>query len=784
MKLDIKSKKNLIFKIINAIVGFLFALTFFCFARTSSREIDFSLDDASIYDWSDDWLVSTGNTAGEVTSLPVQLDVDQGKVIILKKTLPSKIKKYNCIMYISKRQDILINVAGVLRTSYSDKEYRAYGKTSPEAIVLAPVYSTDADTDVTILLSSDGQYAGDIGQIYLGNEMSIIIMLIKKNIVSVALDVAIVLLSLVGLVSFFVYRKTFDNSIAFVYIFWITIMSAFWRFSRLEIRQMFVADIRHLETMGFLSLMIMPIPIVLYINKIYQNKYQVAGHAVIGISCTNFLVQVMLQRRGIYDFNEMMPISTAVLYGATLAVLACSFVEVRKRNYYGTLFAFASLLALFVAVNLDAVSGMSFNNSISFVVSMAILLFQLLSFTYLFVYISREHQRKKEAENASAAKSIFLATMSHEIRTPINAVLGMNEMIKRESSEAQIRDYSDNIAMAGKSLLALVNDVLDFSKIESGKMDIVDTEYKMKALLGNLLILLKGRMSSKNLKLELDIDESIPSVCMGDDVRLRQILTNILTNAVKYTNEGSIKLTVKKVDIENDEVKLMFSVKDTGIGLKSEDIDKLMNSSFIRVDKVRNRNIEGTGLGISITRRLLELMGSRLEVDSVYGEGSDFRFTISQKVVDATPMGALDGGNGKASEGESVSFFEAKGAKILAVDDTRTNLIVIRGLLKPYKCEVTICESAAACIEKCKENEYDIIFMDHMMPEMDGIEALKVLKSEGLLPEKTRVYALTANAIAGASEMYFENGFDGYIAKPIDVKELNHCLEESLLNNN
>ena len=393
--------------------------------------------------------------------------------------------------------------------------------------------------------------------------------------------------------------------------------------------------------------------------------------------------------------------------------------------------------------------------------------------------LERLQQETQHALSATRAKSDFLANMSHEIRTPINAVLGMNEMILRESEEDNVRDYANNIADAGKSLLSLVNDILDFSKIESGKMDIVCVEYQMKSLLRDLIMMVKGRMASKNLELILNIDENIPSIYFGDEVRIKQVLTNILTNSVKYTESGTITLSIKDVGREEGDILLEFSIKDTGMGMKAENVEMLMSSTFIRFDERKNRNIEGTGLGISITRKLLELMGSELRINSIYGEGSNFHFTLRQQVLDEKPMGLV---TEKSDETRAkLSFnFKAKDASVLAVDDTKTNLLVIKGLLKPYEMKVETASSGEECVAKCKENHYDIIFMDHMMPEMDGIDTLNVLKNEKLITGSTKVIALTANAITGAQEMYMSHGFDGYLTKPIDVAILDACLRANL----
>lgn len=380
-----------------------------------------------------------------------------------------------------------------------------------------------------------------------------------------------------------------------------------------------------------------------------------------------------------------------------------------------------------------------------------------------------------KAINADKAKNNFLANMSHEIRTPINAVLGMNEMIMRESSEKQIVEYAANIQSAGRTLLSIINDILDLSKIESGKMEIVPVEYDVSSLVNDIVNMVKIRAEKKNLKFIPEIDEKIPSVLYGDDVRMRQIITNILTNAVKYTPEGYVRLRMKAVQIQDGILKLEVSVSDTGIGIKEEDMGKLF-TSFQRLDQERNRSIEGTGLGITIVQKLLNMMGSELNVSSVYGVGSTFSFVVDQKIVKTEPMGNFEQRFKASAENISESASKtAPDVRILVVDDNETNLLVAKSLLKRTLAKVETVPSGKECIELLRQNMYDIVFLDHMMPEMDGIETLKKIKEEQLAVGTVFV-ALTANAVHGAKQTYLDAGFDDYLSKPFTGHDIEKCL--------
>ena len=384
---------------------------------------------------------------------------------------------------------------------------------------------------------------------------------------------------------------------------------------------------------------------------------------------------------------------------------------------------------------------------------------------------------KKAADAANKAKSDFLAEMSHEIRTPINAVLGMNEMILRESKEKGTLHYAENIQSAGKTLLSIINDILDFSKIEDGKLEIIPVKYDLSSMIHNLVNSVEERAKIKGLEFIADIDENLPSRLYGDDVRLTQVILNLLTNAVKYTEKGTVIFSVHQAKKEEENVWLEVSVKDTGIGIKQEDRAKLFES-FERLEEKRNRDIEGTGLGMAIVVKLLAMMGSEIQLESEYGKGSVFSFCIKQGIVSSQPIGNY-AQRIKESENskKEAAYLYAPEAVVLVVDDNAMNLEVVRNLLKRNGIVPDMAISGMETIEKVRSKHYDMIFLDHMMPKMDGIETFQKLKEEGLLDKETCVIALTANAVVGARETYLSAGFDDYLSKPIDVV----ALEEKLL---
>ncbi|MBQ6441626.1 MAG: EAL domain-containing protein [Lachnospiraceae bacterium] len=394
--------------------------------------------------------------------------------------------------------------------------------------------------------------------------------------------------------------------------------------------------------------------------------------------------------------------------------------------------------------------------------------------------MSRQEEEKARAQNE--AKSSFLANMSHEIRTPINAILGMNEMILREATDDTIRAYARDIERAGTNLLSIINDILDFSKIEAGSMEIVEAEYELSSVLHDVMNMIRIKTEEKGLSLKLDLDPNLPECLYGDEMRLRQILINVLNNAVKYTDKGGIKLRVRGGFAEGDSVLLTCDVIDTGMGIKEEDQAKLFDK-FQRLDIAQNRTVEGTGLGLSITANLLAMMGGTIEVQSIYGTGSTFTIKLQQRVIRWAPIGDLEKRyrdtekNRKRNQGA----FTAPEVTILVVDDTNMNLTVVKALLKRTLIKIDTASSGAQALQMIREKHYDLIFLDYRMPEMDGSETLQRIKEDRFHPnQETPVIVLTANALSGARERFLEEGFEDYLSKPIDSAKMEAVLIQYL----
>ena len=396
---------------------------------------------------------------------------------------------------------------------------------------------------------------------------------------------------------------------------------------------------------------------------------------------------------------------------------------------------------------------------------------------------------REEANIANSAKSDFLASMSHEIRTPINGILGMNTMILRDSKDPQIVEYAENIRIAGNALLSIINDILDLSKIESGRMEIIPDEYELFSIMNDCFQMNRMRADEKGLEMIFENDPYMPCAYYGDEIRIRQIINNLLSNAIKYTQKGSVRLTVgfnkelpSGTEARSDRGTLRITVTDTGIGIREEDLNRLFRS-FTRLDELKNRHIEGTGLGLQISDRLVRLMNGTIEVTSEYGSGSSFTVSIPQTITDHRGMGDLDRRLKEhvSSGSEETAIFTAPGKKVLVVDDLKTNILVFKGLLRGTDIAIDSALSGSEAVAMTENTKYDIIFMDHLMPEMDGIETLHKIRDDRKNPNcDTPVVVLTANAIVGMRASYLDEGFAEYLSKPVEQKKLLDVTEELL----
>ncbi len=725
-------------------------------------------------------MVENDGTRTPVT-IPGKCKVKRGEKAVIETILPSEIENDTYLCFHSGRQDIRLYVDGILREEYSTEKTRLFGQDSPAAYVFLGLRQGDAGKVLRVESQTDSSYSGIFYTVYEGTQMGIWYHFFSQYGTELIVAFLTMVLGIISIVASMVLRLFYHRKVELEYLGWGIFMAAIWLITNSLFRQIIFSNISSVSDITFMVIMILPISFMLYLNAVQKERYEKIYTTMCSIVMITFLFSVICHMTRWIDFEGTFTYVAIVCFMCILTIIILLFVDIWKGYIREYIFVALGVLGAILAASVQII--MYFQKTALFTgVVLALGLIILLIFSVIntvkdIIMIEGERQR---ALFSSESKGRFLANMSHEIRTPINAVLGMDAMILRESREQHIREYALDIQNAGQSLLAIINDILDFSKIESGKMELQSVEYDFSSVIHDIVNMISIKAEVKELEVKLSLDEQLPSRLYGDDVRLRQILVNLLNNAVKYTEKGSVSLSISG-RIEDEIATLRFEVEDTGIGIKEEDIVKL-TKEFERIEEERNRNIEGTGLGMSITTQLLELMGSKLEMESVYGKGSKFSFELEQKIMDAEPIGNLEERIRKqALEYEHSVTFIAPEVQVLVVDDNAVNRRVFVSLLKETEARVEEAGSGEECLDMVFAKRYDIIFLDHMMPGMDGVETLHRMKEMKSYPcENVPVIALTANAIAGAREMYLAEGFDNYISKPINPNKLEAMLMEYL----
>lgn len=671
-----------------------------------------------------------------------------------------------------------------------------------ESFVTIPSIIEHGRLWITLLSDDQQEQTPMLGEIRLKTRDKVVIGVVGNNIADIGCCLVIMIMSIIMFVLALVRWYAKQPSRGEVYLGLAGIVSGVYCFIGTGTLDIFY-DLQEVYEMQEYLVLLLSLLLAQYFERNLHSLYPKRFFVLLGWMSVQPLLQLGLHFCGIQDLKDMGRLS-ALSIGAVCVTAVVSLMQYdywhKSHQTVLTVLAFLVLLAGGAANVLQNVrnGGVHVNTAgqysmTVFAVMMSIVHVLQLSREYLADVEERVRQARQqnirleqakqeadaarqEALAANEAKGTFLAHMSHEIRTPINAVLGMDEMILREAKEKNIQEYAMDIYSAGQTLLSLINDILDFSKIESGKMEIVPVEYDLSSLIHDLANMAAQRAQDKKIKLETDVDSRLPSRLYGDDVRIRQVLTNILTNAVKYTHEGTVWLRVQS-RMDGETAVLRFEVEDTGIGIKEEDLPKL-SAEFERIEEDRNRNIEGTGLGMSITIQLLALLGSRLQVESVYGTGSKFYFDLEQRIIDHTPIGDFQ--TRVQQLAEYYSYYAkicAPQASILVVDDNAVNRKVLRSLLKETQIQVTDAQGGKECLELVQQYHYDLIFLDHMMPEMDGVETLHHIRALSDFPCKdTPIVVLTANAVTGAKEAYLAEGFDGFLSKPVVPEKLEQML--------
>ena len=731
--------------------------------------------------FNDGWYQIKSDGTKVPIEIPGSCDAKRKETIIIENTLPKDIKDNTFFAFRSSKQELKLYVDGELRKEYTTKDTRLFGKTSAVAYVFFELLPEDEGKIITIETTTDSSYTGIFYPIYYGKKLDIFGEFFKQYGVELITGFFMLILGIFSIVGSIILRIYFKKNIRLEYLGWGILIASVWIICNSVFRQFIFPNVSVIGDMTFFMIMLMGLPFMIYMdgtqNERHHKFYTIAEIIVI----VDFFVCTYLHVSNTVDFADTISYIAIICVGAISTMIITMIIDIfkgRVKEYY---FVAIGILGISIAATIQLY--IYFCRTIAFsgtIIAIGLIFLLICSVINEIKNIQSMETQKEQAISSNVSKGRFLANMSHEIRTPINVVLGMDAMILRESNDEKIKEYALDIQTAGQTLLSLINDILDFSKIESGKMEIIPVEYDFSSVIHDISNMTLAKIGQKDLKLNINIDNNLPFKLFGDEVRIRQVLVNLMTNAVKYTNEGSVTLTVSGVKQEENII-LTFSVEDTGIGIKEEDIPKLFEE-FERIEEKRNRNIEGTGLGMNITTSLLSMMGGKLNVESVYGKGSKFWFELEQPIIDAEPIGNLE----ERIRMQTLEYnydvtFVAPDAYVLVVDDNEINRKVFINLLKDTKIQIDEAESGMECLELVKSRYYDLIFLDHMMPKMDGIETLHHMKEEKDYPCKdTSVIVLTANAISGAKEMYLSEGFDEFLSKPIVPEKLEKMIQQML----
>ena len=732
----------------------------------------------SVFDGTWEWLHGDG-TVTEIT-LPTKLPVERGEKVVIRLLLNDDIVSRHGFCFHTARQDLRIYIGNELRTEYSTRNTRFIGKYSSPAYVFCELNKEDSGKYLIVEAVTESSFTGVLYPVYMGSRMEIWYTLFRQQGAELAVAFLTMFLGLICTVVCFIIGILQHRKLKLMYLGCAIFLVAVWLTANSQLRQIIFPQISVINNMTFSALLLLPIPFNIYMDEVQEERYHKLYLAAAWLAVADCAVCIPLHVFRIVDYSESFT-AMAVTCFVTIAIIIGTIIyDVFKGRVKEYLLVALGMAGIVIAATGQIIVYFMRNDQFRTTLLAAGLIYMLfISIANTLQDVIKIDRDKRAAEMASEAEERFLANMSHEIRTPINTIIGMNTMILRESTEKDIRRYSRDIRNAGETLLTLVNDILDLSRIRAGKIDILNVEYKTADLINNCINMVTLKASEKKLELQTDVDPNLPTSLEGDEVKIRQILVNLLSNAVKYTNEGSVKFRVKG-EVDYEVIYLTFVVEDTGIGIKPENMENLFNE-YQRFDEDRNRHIEGTGLGLSITQSLLKMMDSKLEATSEYGSGSRFSFTIKQRITDPKPIGDFNEARHREEE-QAVEnpTITAPDTRILVVDDSKVNCRVFTLLLKKTEMKIDEVYSGEEMLKITQEKDYDIIFLDHMMPEMDGIETLKLFREreQGSGTKKTPVIALTANAIQGAREMYLSEGFDEFLTKPIQASALENMIRK------
>lgn len=758
-----------------AIALMLFVLITTFMMRTDHKETGY------YYELRNGWTLTTPDATYEEVELPMKVPAKAGQVVVLERTLPDRIEGAECVAFREIHQNIRVYINNELRDEYNIANERLKWNNPISRNFYIELRPEDSRAQLRIegVATKDGKRT--ITKVMYGDKVGIFFnYYVRSQLVGIVFGIIFIAMGIIGILAGQILHIATRGRVKVDSMGWAMLIVAIWNMTQSNYREYFFPNLGMAKAIPYFSLLVLPMFLIIYLDWVQRRRHKKILGIFVITSFLNLVLWFVLVTLRIASPEDCAWIAFAFLYAA-FAISIYTFIVDRKNHVpekYGEVMAgfVASAIGGIVQIvtyvlSIEKADGMYLGTGFAFLTCM------------VFINATRMLMRLRIEKESAETKSRFLAAMSHELRTPINAIMGLNEAIKHESTEEAIVTYAEDVDKAGKLLLHLVNDILDFTKIDSGNLKLVCEPFDIRKCVMVCYSIAATRAEGKNLEICVNIDKEMPSMLYGDELRLQQVIINILCNAVKYTDEGKVEANLSFERQNERDILLKYSVKDTGRGIRQEDMAMLFDN-FTRADERANRNIEGTGLGLPITKGIVDLMGGSIDVQSTYGVGSCFSIEVPIGVMSWDKVGDFDIHSEKEKAdisidtGETLSF---PGLNMLVVDDVEMNLKVIRSLMKNSEAELDFALTGENAFSLCKKKKYDIIFMDHMMPEMDGIETLKKIReSDDSLNKDTPVIVMTANAAADAEEDYQAIGFADYIMKPFGMGPLKKTIQKNI----
>ncbi|MBQ0027406.1 MAG: response regulator [Lachnospiraceae bacterium] len=721
------------------------------------------------------WHKSDGTT--QEVEFPCNLHTARGEEVVLTSQVPGDVTD-GMYMYILVGRNIKVFLDGECRFELKQSDMELPGKIVKGIYIPIRLYKEDAGKEIKFVKQEKGAVSGNFNEIMYGDLGAMNYRILKLYGPTFILAVLLFMISVAIIISGVLVKYRMHTDFQIKTMSYGVMLLSIWEICDSYAYQFVFRNYYVDGVVAYMIMCVATLPFIHYLNKVQERRYEKLLAIMSGIQIVIATLTYILHFTGICSFELTRPYVNTMI-AIVCVVIIITLVIDKKQNYVGDYkYVIWGMIALAICGCAELIYINLFKEqTYGLFIIIGLYLLVGAAFVHSVNELNRIERERQDALNASLMKSTFLANMSHEIRTPINSIVGMNEMILRENEEPVIKEYAEYIDRSSRLLLGIISDILDFSRIEAGKIEVCTEKYELSTMIRDLTGLLDVHTSQKNLRSVVTISESLPAVLTGDRIHIQQVVINLISNAVKYTEEGSItfSLNARKEDDEN--CVLCFRISDTGIGIQKNDLDHIFDS-FSRFDEKKNRNVQGTGLGMAITKNLVDVLGGNISIESEYGRGTSVMVEFPQKIETAEVIGNSwkQVPDKKAIRGYKEKFKAPEG-RILAVDDNNTNLLIIKQYLKKTDINIDMCNNGKEALEKCAENVYDIILLDHMMPVMDGIETIeKIRENEANANSKDIIIALTANAIAGSREFYVEKGFDDYITKPLDAEEFEEAI--------